>query len=272
MEKIALVTGASSGLGRNIATALCSKGHKVYVSARRKNLLDELKKDCSKMPGEIIPFPGDLSLPEFRKKLVSRILKNEGRIDYLINNAGFGQSIRLERQKFEDIQNMFNVNVVAYSHLTSLVLGPMKKENSGRIINVGSVVAFTPLPYFTIYNSTKSAVYGLNRSLRYELKNSAVSSTIVLPARMKTGFAKVAYDCYEKDGKTVCIESFNKAAGDPAIVARAIVNQIDSGREVITPTFKAKLWYFMRYFGFMVDFVMKNILGPKELKHLEMIE
>ena len=71
-----------------------------------------------------------------------------------------------------------------------------------------------------------------------------------------------------KDGKKVCVEIFNKAAGSSMKVARSIVRNLDSGREVVTPTFKAGLWYFMRYFGWVVDLVMKNILGPKELEHI----
>jgi uncharacterized protein len=269
MSKVSLVTGASSGLGRDIAMLLCGGGNKVYVTARRRNLLEELKRECSKFSGEIIPIPGDLSKLRFRKKLIDTLIKKEGRIDYLINNAGFGRSIQFEKQKPNEIQNMVNVNIVAYVHLTNLVLGSMKKVDSGRIINIGSVVAFTPLPYFTLYNATKSAVYSFNRSLRYELKNSNVTSTVVLPARMRTGFAKVAYDCYEKDGKVICVESFNKLAGDPMIVARKVVKNIDKGKEVITPTLKAKLWYFMRYFGWLVELSMKNILGPKELSKLK---
>jgi short-subunit dehydrogenase len=144
----------------------------------------------------------------------------------------------------------------------------MKKRNSGRIINTGSVVAFTPLPYFTIYNATKSAVYALNRSLRYELKGSGVSSTVVLPARMKTGFAERAYDCYMKNGKKLSVEKFNKIAGSPRQVAEVVVKNMDKGKEVITPTAKAGVWYSMRYLGWIVDLIMKNVLGPKEAESL----
>ena len=268
-KKISLVTGASSGLGREVAKLLCAKGHVVYVTARRKDELLKLKKECVGGSGDIKAIPGDLSNKIFRSKLIAYILKKEGKIDYLINNAGFGRAIVLEEMNADEISNMYEVNVAAYVHLANLVLKFMKKVNSGRVINVGSVVAFTPLPYFTVYNSTKSAVYGFNRSLRYELRGSGVSSTVVLPARMKTGFAEKAYDCYIENGKRVCVERFNKVAGDPGVVARAIVRKLDSGREVITPTFKAKVWYFTRYFGWIVDLSMKNILGPKEKMHLE---
>ena len=120
MKKIVLVTGASSGLGKNISMILCGRGNKVYVTARRSNLLKELKEECSKLPGEIIPLSGDLLDKDFRKKLISTILAKEGKIDYLINNAGFGRAIKFEKQKPEDIQQMIELNIGAYAHLTNL--------------------------------------------------------------------------------------------------------------------------------------------------------
>jgi short-subunit dehydrogenase len=272
LRKISLVTGASSGLGRDIASLLCKEGHVVYVVARQKEKLLELQKECSSDAGKIKIIAGDLTDSKFRENLISQILKIEKKIDYLVNNAGFGRAIKFEEMNSDEIKNMFEVNVVAYEHLASLVLKSMKKRNVGRIINIGSVVVFTPLPYFTVYNSTKSAVYSFSRSLKYELKGSNITSTVVLPARMKTGFAEKAYDCYIKDGKRVCVERFNKIAGSSLKVAKVVVRKIDSGKEVITPTLKAKLWYFTRYFGWIVDWMMKNVLGPKELEHLEQTE
>lgn len=271
-KKISLVTGSSSGLGKALAKLLCKKGHKVYVTARRKNLLEQLKKDCKKFEGEIAIISGDLSDSKFREKLILKILEKEGKINYLINNAGFGRAILFEKQKPTEIEKMFEVNIVAYTHLARLVLPSMKKINSGRIINIGSVVAFTPLPYFSIYNSTKSAVYAFNRSLRYELVNSNVTTTVVLPARMKTGFAKTAFNHYEEKDKKFYVNEFDKIAGNAYKVAKNVVKKIDKGKEVITPTFKAKIWYFMRYFGFAVDLIMKYSLGPKQLRHLEKAE
>jgi short-subunit dehydrogenase len=272
MKEVSLVTGSSSGLGREIAKLLCEKGLIVYVVARRKEKLLELQKECKKEKGEIKIIAGNLTDFNFREKLIAQILKQEKKINYLINNAGFGRAVKLEDMNHKEIKDMFEVNVVAYVHLANLVLLGMKKKNSGRIINIGSVVAFTPLPYFTVYNSTKSAIYGFNRSLRYELKDSKVTSTIVLPARMKTGFAEKAYNCYIKDGKRVCVERFNKIAGDPLVVARKVVDNLDSGKEVILPTFKSFIWYSSRYFGWIVDLVMKNVLGPKELEHIGKIK
>jgi short-subunit dehydrogenase len=271
-KKISLVTGASSGLGKFLAELLCGEGHRVYVTARRTKLLQSLKVKCSKLGGEVIIIPGDLLDSKFRTKLILKIIKKEKRIDYLFNNAGFGRAVIFENQKNEDIENMITLNVIASQHLTNLVLPHMKKKNSGRFIHTGSVVAFTPLPYFATYNSTKAALYSFNRSLRYELKNTGISSTVVLPARMNTGFAQEAFNCDHEKGKDFCVEKFNKKAGSPYQVARTIVNQMNSGKEVITPTFKSKMWYFMRYFGWVVDLSMKNIIGPKQLKDLKKIK
>lgn len=267
-KKISLVTGASSGLGRIIAEKLCEKNHKVYITARRENLLQDLKKECEKLGGEIVVISGDLADSKFRIRLISQIIKNNGKIDYLINNAGFGRAVVFESQDSEEIENMFKVNAIAYEHLTRLVLPYMKKQNSGRLIHIGSVVAFTPLPYFTTYNATKSAIYMFNRSLRYELKGKNITSTVVLPSRMNTGFADKAFDCYKQKGRDACVKEFNKIAGSPYPVAKKIVSKINKGKEVITPTFKAKLWYSMRYLGFLVDFINKKFLGPTQFKHI----
>ena len=96
--------------------------------------------------------------------------------------------------------------------------------------------------------------------------------SVILPARMKTGFAKAAYDCYEKEGHLICVDRFNKTAGDPTIVARNIIKKMHKGKEVITPTMRAKVLYFMRYFAGLIDLINKNIMGPKELKHIQTLK
>ena len=268
-KKISLVTGASSGLGRLIAKKLCANGHRVYITARRENRLQELKKKCKDSKGKMVVISGDLTDPKFRIKLINQIIKSEEKIDYLVNNAGFGKAVEFLKEDPEEIENMFKVNIVAYEHLTRLVLPYMKKQNSGRLIHIGSVVAFTPLPYFTTYDATKAAVYMFNRALRYELVNTKVTSSVVLPARMHTGFASNAFDCYLKKDTNTCAQEFNKMAGKTENVAKYVVRKIDSGRKVILPTFKSKLWYFMRHFEGIVDLIMKKSLGTKQFRHFK---
>ncbi|MAE49934.1 hypothetical protein CMI48_03845 [Candidatus Pacearchaeota archaeon] len=261
-KEVCVVTGASSGLGKELAEVLCARGYSVWITARRKQELLALKKRCLHFRGEMHVIAGDLTDASFREKLIRTVLRKEGQIDFLFNNAGMGRATRFEDQSVEGLRMMTELNVVAGQHLSALALPAMLRRGKGRLIQIGSVVAFTPLPYFTTYNATKAAVYTFNRSLRYELVDSPVSSTVVLPARMSTGFAEKAYE------QGHAVEKFNRGGVGPRRVAEAIVRQMDSGREVITPTWKAWLWYTMRYFGFFVDFVMKRVLGPKEREKL----
>lgn len=271
MAIISLVTGASSGLGREISKLLCHKGHVVYVVARSTDKLKELKKECKDFVGEIRPVPGDLTDINFRKRLVSKILKKSKKIDFLFNNAGFGTAIEFDKQPIEDSINMFNLNVIAYEHLASLVLPSMKKMKKGKIIFTSSIVAFTPLPYFATYNATKGAVFNFVRSLRYELKNTGVSASVVLPARMKTDFGKEAFKCYKDHVHNKCLKKWNKQAGSPYNVAKKVVRSLNSKRLLVLPGLKPKLFYLLTHIPFgswLVDLAMKYILGPRMMKNI----
>ncbi|MEN7982340.1 MAG: SDR family NAD(P)-dependent oxidoreductase [Nanoarchaeota archaeon] len=263
MKKITLVTGASSGLGKDIARRLCKNGHIVYVTARRKNELINLQKKCSNYNGEIKIISGDLSNKNFRENAVSQILKEEGKIDYLINNAGFGKVISFEKQSVDEIQKMFDLNVVAYLHLTNLVLKNMLKRNKGKIIHIGSVATFVPRPYYTIYNSTKSAIYTFNRSLKFELKKTNVSSSMVLVPKIKTDFAQTAFENYNVEKAKKYISDFNKSAEDSEIIAKKIIKKLNSNKEIIIPNFRAFICYLSRYFPEIVDFILEKFFIKK---------
>ncbi len=268
---ICLVTGASSGLGRDLATLLCEQGHIVYVVARRKEKLLELKKECKQKKGEIKVIAGDLTDKKFRERVIKNILKESKRIDYLINNAGYGKLINFEGEEYEDIEGMYQLNAIAGEHLTQLVLPFMKKKKSGRIINVSSVVAFVPPVYFATYNATKHAVYGFSRTLSYELKDTGVSISVVFPARMRTPFWVVAFKCKGMTGEEqkVCRDKWMKQAGGSMPVAEYIVQHLDSKKLIFLPGFLPKIYYhFMRHFPFIMVFFAKYIMLPKTKKLL----
>lgn len=267
---ISLVTGASSGLGRDISKLLCEEGHQVYVVARRRDKLLELKKECENGKGKIIPIVGDLTDKKFRIRLIKKIKK----LDYFINNAGYGTAIEFEKQPIEDIEQMFNLNTITAEHLISLLLPKFRKQKKGRIICISSVVTFTPLPYFATYNATKAALSNFVRSLNYELKGVDISLSLVFPARMKTGFGHVAFKCYSKDKKVYerCMKNWNKIAGSSEKVAQAIVNNLDTKRLMIFPTKRAEFLYYLSRVPFMsnvIDFIMKNISGPKVKRDIQ---
>ena len=268
---ICLVTGASSGLGKDIATLLCEQGNIVYVVARRKEKLLDLKKECTQKKGEIRIIVGDLTDKKVREKVINKILKESKRIDYLINNAGYGKLTSFEGEEYQDIEGMYKLNAIAGEHLTQLVLPHMKKKKSGRIINISSVVVFVPPVYFATYNATKHAIYGFSRTLAYELKGTGVSISVVFPARMNTPFWIVAFKCKGLTGgeQKICRDKWTRQAGGSMPVAKYIVQHLDSKKLIFLPGLLPKIYYhFMRHFPFLMVFFAKYIMLPKTKKLL----
>ena len=271
MVKICLVTGASSGLGRDIAKLLCEKDLIVYVTARRKEKLLELQKECLGKPGKIKIIDGDLTNENFRIKLITQILKESKKIDYLINNAGYGKVSSFEDTEYKDIVGMFMLNAVAGEHLCQLVLPSMRKEKQGRIINISSVVALEPPVYMTPYNATKFAVHGFSKSLNYELTGTGVSVSVVFPSRMKTGFWDAAFKCkgLRGDDEKSCVARYTESAKSSLPVAKHIVNRLDSKRLILTPDLLSWVSYnLLRHFKFIGSFYMKNFMLPQSKKLL----
>ena len=271
VNAVCLVTGASSGLGREIAKLLCEKGHTVYITARRKEKLRELKQECAGYTGKIKIIAGDLLDGKFRERLIKQIMTEAKHIDYLINNAGYGTLIHFEHQTLEDIEKMFGLNIIAVEDLTRLALPHMKKAKKGRIINVSSVAAFGPPPYFATYNATKYAVHGFTRSLSYELKNTGVSTSAAFPSRMKTAFWNVAFRCYGLAGanKETCYDKWTKGASTADKVARKIVRKLNRRRLVIAPGLLSKLnYHILRHLQFITTFYMRRIMEPRSKRQV----
>ena len=267
MMKIGVVTGASSGLGRDIAKLLCAEGLTVYVVARRKEKLLELQKECSSASGKIKIIDGDLTEENFRIKLINQILKESKRIDYLINNAGYGKISSFEETEHKDIEGMFALNAIAGEHLCQLVLPSMRKQKQGRIINISSVVALEPPVYMTPYNATKFAVYGFSKSLRYELEGTGVSVSVVFPSRMKTGFWDVAFKCKGLAGEDqkACVAKYTKSASSSLPVAKYIVRRLDSKKLIFTPDLLSWVSYnILHHFRFIGSFYMNNTYSSKQ--------
>lgn len=274
MEKrVAIVTGASSGLGREIAKLLAEKGLVVYSVARRREMLMELKKECSKFEGEIRIIAGDLTKKDFREELIKQVLNETKKIDYLINNAGYGKLTSLEDTDYKDLEGMFALNSIAGEHLAQLSLPSMRKRKSGRIINVASVVAFVPPAYFSVYNATKASTYNFSKSLSYELVGSGVSVSVLFPARMDTPFWIVAFKCrgLKAEDQKVCVQQWTKASTKPMKVAKYLVKNLDNVKLILLPGFLPKFYYyFVKNIPFLNSLVMKYILGPKTKKMLRM--
>jgi NAD(P)-dependent dehydrogenase (short-subunit alcohol dehydrogenase family) len=178
--KVAIVTGASSGIGEATARRLAAAGCKVYGTSRRGGA-------ASGQPVEMLPL--DVTSDASVEGLVKEVVRREGRIDLLVNNAGFGVApAGAEESSIEQARSIFETNFFGLIRMTRAVLPHMRKQGSGRIINMSSVLGFLPMPYGALYAATKHAVEGYSESLDHELRTRGIRVSLIEPAYTKTPF------------------------------------------------------------------------------------
>jgi uncharacterized protein len=184
-----LITGASSGIGRELARLFAADGAELILVARREHLLNELAVELRASHGaETTVIPLDLSRPDAPQQLHER-LADEGReIDVLVNNAGFGQLGRFQEISLDRQLRMIQVNVASLMHLTHLFLPGMLERKRGAILNLGSTAAFQPGPNSAVYYATKAFVLSFSEALFSELKGTGVAVTCLCPGPTTTGF------------------------------------------------------------------------------------
>ena len=184
----ALITGASSGIGRDIAKELSKRGYDLVLVARDLEKLNKVKSEIKNTNIEIVGL--DISTVENCKELY----KNYKDIDILVNNAGFGDCGYFISTNLEKEVQMINTNIVAYHVLTKLYLKNMQEKNKGKILNVASIAGFMPGPLMATYYSTKAYVVRLSESIREELRKekSKVQISILCSGPVNTNFNKVA--------------------------------------------------------------------------------
>jgi len=177
---IALVTGASSGIGEATANRLAKAGYKVYGTSRRGA-------QAGQRTFEMLPL--DVTSEESVEAAVKEVLRLDGRIDLLVNNAGFGVApAAAEESSLDQARAIFDTNFFGIIRMTRAVLPHMRQQGSGRIINIGSVLGFLPMPYMALYSATKHAVAGYSESLDHELRTMGIRVSVIEPAYIKTPF------------------------------------------------------------------------------------
>ena len=183
-RKIALVTGASSGIGQATAELLAQAGYKVYGTSRRGG---EAGAEAGGRTFEMLPL--DVTSDASVDAAVQRLMQLEGRIDLLVNNAGFGVAPGgAEESSIEQARAIFDTNFFGLIRMTRAVLPHMRRQGAGRIINIGSVLGFLPMPYGALYAATKHAIEGYSESLDHELRTRGIRVSVIEPAYTKTPF------------------------------------------------------------------------------------
>lgn len=235
MKKIILITGASSGMGKETAKALIKQDHTVYAAARRINQMQDLKA----LGG--YPIQMDVTNESEIENAVNAIIQKEGKIDVLWNNAGFGLYGSVEDISLDEARRQFEVNVFGIAAVTQKVVPHMRKANSGTIINTSSMGGKMYFPMGAWYHASKHAIEGLSDCLRLELKAFNIKVVVLEPGFIATEFGSVLLDNFSKISKRSAytnlmekiVEGTKKSAegngsSNPSVISDTILKIVNS--------------------------------------------
>ncbi len=231
MKQVVLITGASSGIGKEAALRLHEKGFVVYGVARRIDKMEDLKAKGIQVLKMDVTNDVEMCMG------VDTIIKKEGRIDFLVNNAGYGSYGALEDVPISEAKYQFEVNIFGLARLSQLVIPHMRKQKRGRIINISSVAGKISEPNGAWYHSSKFAVEGLSDCLRQELKPFGIDVVLIEPGPIYTEWNSIARENLLKiSGNTVYgklakkqykfLEILDKYGSTAEVIANAIVNAV----------------------------------------------
>lgn len=223
--RVALVTGASSGIGRATAFRLRRAGFTVYAVARRADRMTGLEKDG------IHTFRMDVTDEASMTAGIERIVAEAGRIDVLVNNAGYGSYGAVEDVSIDEARRQFEVNLFGLARLTQLVTPVMRERHSGRIINISSIGAVIYEPFGAWYHATKFAVEGFSDSLRVELRPFGIDVVIVRPAGIVTEWNKISREALTETSRGGLYE--DRAASAAKTLRRVDNRLLSSGPRVV---------------------------------------
>lgn len=228
-KEVVLVTGASSGIGYEAAQRLSRRGCKVYAAARRLELMEPLREEG------IVPVRLDVCDDESMRQCVDTVMQAEGRIDVLVNNAGYGYFGAVENVSDAEARRQLEVNVFGLAALCRLVIPIMRKQGSGRIINTSSIAGLMVFPFGGWYHVSKYSVEALSDALRMELRPFGIRVSMIEPGAIKTDWGLIAADHLIESSKDTPYESTALAEADlmhkgysgnlltkPTVIARAI--------------------------------------------------
>jgi NAD(P)-dependent dehydrogenase (short-subunit alcohol dehydrogenase family) len=219
---VAIVTGASAGIGEATARALHAAGYRVFGTYR--------KSPATRVPG-VEYVTCDVTSDESVKAAVGQVLEKAGRIDLLVNNAGVGLIAGAEESSLEQAKSLFDVNLFGVIRLTKAVLPTMRRQRTGRIVNLSSVMGLIPAPFMALYAASKHAVEGYSESLDHEIRGSGIRVVLVEPAYTRTSFEGNVYqadqqlDVYQsaRTNAQGVMGDAMKTADTPELVASAVV-------------------------------------------------
>jgi uncharacterized protein len=205
--KTALITGASEGIGYELAKIFAKNGHDLILIERNENRLQEVTKELSANNIQVKYYAKDLSVLENAKFIYEDLKSQNIKVEYVVNNAGFGINGEYADIEWQRELEMFNLNMITLAYFTKVFAKDMKERGFGRIMNLGSTGSFQPGPYMAGYCATKAFVLHLSEAINYELKKTNVSVTTLCPGVTDSKFHSVA-----NTGKTLMSKFLSHAS------------------------------------------------------------
>lgn len=229
MEKVALVTGATRGIGKQIAITLSKEGYNIALNYRTENdELENLKKEIGVNNVEVLAVRGDVSNFEDCENVVKETIEKFGRIDVLVNNAGITKDMLLARMKEEDFKQVIDVNLVGTFNVTKNVISYMMKARSGRIINISSVVGISGNAGQSNYAASKAGIIGFTKSLAKEVASRNILVNAIAPGFIQTSMTDVLKDeIKEEIAKAIPLKRMG-TADDVANLVRFLASEDSS--------------------------------------------
>lgn len=247
--RVAVITGASSGIGYATAEAFARQGWAVVLAARRTERITALAEQIIANGGTALVVPTDVTQADDRAKLIAQTLAHFGRLDVLVNNAGRGHFGRTADLDIATIREVFELNVIAPIMLTQLALPELQRQR-GMVINIASIAGRVATPPLNVYNATKFALIGWTEATRRELRRTGVRLCIVDPGPINTEFSSAAEGSHTSPGA--------KPSGWPAtLVARRIVRLVrHPRREIIIPRIYGPAMWLNHAFPAVIDWIV----------------
>jgi NAD(P)-dependent dehydrogenase (short-subunit alcohol dehydrogenase family) len=258
-KKVVFITGASSGIGRATALLLAKHNYIVYGAARRIDRLKELE------PQGVKPLVLDVTDEISVSNAINEVIKNERRIDVLINNAGYGEYGAVEDVSIENARKQLDVNLFGLARITQLVIPHMRKQKSGKIVNVTSIGGKMATPMGGWYHASKFAVEGLSDSLRMEVKPFGIDVIIIEPGGIKTEWAGIANDTMTKASEHSAYSHFVEASPFAKIASKATSGDKAPEPVVIAALIKKAIEAKKPKTRYVKGFMAKPIMLAKKL-------
>ena len=251
----ALITGASSGLGQEFSTLLAKDGYSLVLVARDQEKLEFLAQNLQKTYSiQVHCFLIDLAKEDAIAEIEKKLKQNNITVSILINNAGLGQNEYFAEGDQKKTADMIAVNIKTLTELTRLLLPDMIKHNRGKILNVGSMAAFSPGPFMAVYFASKAYVFSFSRAIREELSNTNIKVTVFCPGPIQTPF-------WEKAGasRSRLMSGFLLPILTPEKAAKIAYAALKKGKNVCVPGLLAKIIYALR--GALGTYIPLKIAG-----------